>query len=342
MLEKPPIADEKIVTCLSKAYGLHVRSLDFLAWGADINTAVYRAIDADESAYFVKMRRDNFDEMSLIVPSYLHEQGIMHISAPLKATSGALWVTLEDYHLSVSPFIAGHNGFETHLTDAQWNTLGATLKRLHTAPVPNGLQSQLQCETFNDHFRQKVAHFQQMVANTDFHEPISAALADLLRTQRQTISYMIGRASHLAMQLQENTPDYVLCHADIHAGNVLIDDEGQLYVVDWDTVMLAPKERDLMFIGGGIGSEWRGKRGIEQFYEGYGPTEINSMALAYYRYERIVEDIAAYCEEIWLSGQSDTDRAEGMRQLSDQFEPGNVVDIARKTDNLLPSQHRRL
>jgi len=33
-----------------------------------------------------------------------------------------------------------------------------------------------------------------------------------------------------------------------------------LYIVDWDDVLLAPKESDLMFIGGGIDEIWKTER----------------------------------------------------------------------------------
>ena len=47
----------------------------------------------------------------------------------------------------------------------------------------------------------------------------------------------------------------VLCHADLHAWNVLLDTDRQLWLVDWDETILAPKERDLMFVVGGIGND---------------------------------------------------------------------------------------
>jgi spectinomycin phosphotransferase len=41
------------------------------------------------------------------------------------------------------------------------------------------------------------------------------------------------------------------CHGDPHLGNVLIAD--RLYLIDWDDVLLAPREQDLMFMLGGMG-----------------------------------------------------------------------------------------
>jgi spectinomycin phosphotransferase len=58
--------------------------------------------------------------------------------------------------------------------------------------------------------------------------------------------------------------------------------------------------------------------------------------LAYYRYERIVQDIAAYCAAIFLADPSSADRAVGLRQLSFQFQPNQVIDIACQTEKHLP------
>jgi spectinomycin phosphotransferase len=105
----------------------------------------------------------------------------------------------------------------------------------------------------------------------------------------------------------------VLCHTDIHAGNVLLATNAQLYLVDWDNPLLASKERDLMFVGGGVGGVWNKQSETAWFYQGYGQVEIDPAALAYYRYERIVEDIAVTCEQIFLTSEGGNDRAEGLQ-----------------------------
>ena len=62
------------------------------------------------------------------------------------------------------------------------------------------------------------------------------------------------------------------------------------------------------------------------FYKGYGKTDINTLILAYYRHERIVEDIAVYGEALLLtSAGGDADRSEMYNQFMDMFEPNGVV-----------------
>ena len=54
--------------------------------------------------------------------------------------------------------------------------------------------------------------------------------------------------------------------------------------------------------------------------------------LAYYRHERIVEDIAEYGQALLLTTAGGEDRLEMYKQFMGMFEPNGVVDIAFKTD----------
>jgi spectinomycin phosphotransferase len=177
--------------------------------------------------------------------------------------------------------------------------------------------------------------FQARVEDTGFDEPVAAKVAACLRTNRDTISHLVERADQLANALQARSLEIVLCHADIHAGNVLISDDGAFYIVDWDTPVLAPKEHDLMMVGWGVNGVWHRAGEDALFYQGYGQTEIDPMALAYYRYERIIQDIAAFCEQLLLSDEGGADREQSLGYLVGQFDPNSLIDVALASDQRL-------
>ena len=121
-----------------------------------------------------------------------------------------------------------------------------------------------------------------------------------------------------------------ICHGDIHAGNLLIT-QSELYIVDWDTIVLAPKEKDLMYIGGGIGKKWSNEEDINNFYKGYGnEISIDKKLLKYYRCKRIIQDTYYFIKEI-LDLKYDNERRNGCLGIFESFfESGNVVEMALK------------
>lgn len=169
-------------------------------------------------------------------------------------------------------------------------------------------------------------------ATMPFHEPVAAKLAIFLQAQHHEVLSLVDRAEHWAQQLRSQVVDFVICHADMHAGNILIGVDGAFYLVDWDTLILAPKERDLMFVGGG---QFINKRSPEQeerlFYAGYGQTA--AIRLAYY--ERIVQDMAEYCQQLLATSAGGADREAGYRQLTRQFLPNGVIEMAKRTQQFL-------
>jgi spectinomycin phosphotransferase len=333
VLEPPAdLSDDQLRGCLRDDYGLALAELSFLPLGADVNTAVYRALDVAGTPYFVKARRGAFDAALALVPRLLRECGVTQVIAPIPNRAGALGTQLAGFAVILYPFVTGEDAVARPLTDAQWIAFGAALRALHSQELPADLCARLPRETFSPVWRDMLREFQARAETERFVEPVAEQLADLLREQRASVTSLVERAEQLAEALAARAPQHVLCHADIHAFNVLTDADGALFVVDWDTLMLAPRERDLMFVGGGIGGVWDSAREEARFYQGYGATEIDREALAYYRYERIVEDIAAYCQELLLTDAGGADRAQSLRFVASNFEPGGILDIARRTD----------
>jgi len=334
MLEKPDISEELIISRLQEEYDLRVAELTFLPLGADLGTAVYRVVTDDGAAYFLKLRK-GFDEIIVTIPLFLKLQGIQEIIVPFETKSKQGWADCGEYKIILYPFIEGKDGFDMELTDHHRQTLGTAFKGNHSAQIPPELKMRIPKETFAPNWRESMKSFQEQVENKTFEDTTAAKLAEFMKSKPDEISHLVDRAEQLASELQSKPLEFVLCHTDIHGGNILISDSDKLYIVDWDNPLLAPKERDLMFIGGGIDEIWKTKREEAVFYEGYSKTEINLSALAYYRYERVIEDLVVTCEQLLLTDEGSADRERSYGWFTSNFEPGNTIEIADKTDKLL-------
>ncbi|MBI5035399.1 MAG: phosphotransferase [Chloroflexi bacterium] len=323
------MSDEKIIACLRDDFRLNITRLVFLPIGADVNTAVYRAIADDESAYFAKLRSGIFDETAITLPKFLTELGIQEIIAPLLTKTAQLFTTVDSFKLILYPFVDGRNGYETDLADHHWRELGSALKRIHSAEIPSTVANHIQRETFSPQWRESVKKSLGRIETDTFDDPIATDLADFIKVKRAEISRLVEHTEQLAQALIAHSPHFVLCHSDIHAGNVLIDSNDRLCIIDWDNPIFAPKERDLMYAGGAqFGSKRTPQAEEKLFYEGYGPTEIDPIAMAYYRYERIIDDIAVECEAIFSTTMNDADRAQELIYLKSNFLPNNTLAIA--------------
>lgn len=97
-----------------------------------------------------------------------------------------------------------------------------------------------------------------------------------------------------------------------------------------------------MFIGAGLGGNGHTLQEEKTlFYQGYGQTQINEGAMAYYRYERIIEDIAIYCEQIFLSDEGGEDREQSFENLKSNYLPNHTIEIAYQSDKTLKDDNNK-
>ena len=134
------------------------------------------------------------------------------------------------------------------LSEQQWQQFEETVKKLHTADIPESIISNVPKETFSLKCCQTVRLFLKRIENEVFDEAVAAKLAALLKSKNDIILNLIKRTEELCSILQNQSLQYVLCHSDMHGWNLLIDHHNHLYLIDWDTLILAPKKRDLLLL----------------------------------------------------------------------------------------------
>jgi spectinomycin phosphotransferase len=186
------------------------------------------------------------------------------------------------------------------MSDEQWREFGSTLRVVHDSGLAERLRGRLPVETFSLPSAALVRRLLTLVGDTGFEGPAAARFAAFWRENAGRIRRMLVRAEELGRSLRSRPFELVLCHADIHAANILVGEEGRIWLVDWDGPLVAPRERDLLFVVGSRIARPVEPREEALFFEGYGPSEVDPIALVYYRYERVVEDLGEIGKSVLL------------------------------------------
>ena len=292
MREKPAIADELLRDILQDQYGLIPVTLEFLPVGLDYHAGVYRVVSEQGSAYLLKVTSRPLYEARYLVPRYLNDAGITSVVAPLPAKSGTLWTKRGEWTMILYPFIEGDSSL-TGMTNEQWRELGNIFKQIHQTPVPSGGLGSLRRETFDvTEYVLWIHDFEAQHLHAEYgRSTAERALLDDWLGHQSTIHRAVNSLQKLAGVLRKQSGPYVFCHADLHPHNLIRDDAGHVFVIDWDDVMLAPKERDFIFVR---------EPQADAFWEGYGQPEIDWVALTYYRWERVVQDIIECARDMFF------------------------------------------
>ncbi len=322
MREPPRILEEHLRTCLQDQYDLYPVTLDFLPLGLDYNAGVYRVVSEQGTAYLLKVTSRPLYEPRCLVPRYLNDQGITSVVAPVPTRSGALWTKLVDWTVIVYSWISGDSSL-TGMTNEQWKEVGTIFKRIHQVMLPPFGSESLRKETFDaTEYARWVRTFeaQHLHSRHDGSGSSRALRADWVAHQ-STIHTAVTSLEKLAGVLQRRAGPYVICHADLHAANLLCDAAGHVFVIDWDEVMLAPKERDFIFVR---------EQQAAAFWEGYGQTEIDWVALTYYLWERVVQDLIACTQDMCFRDDLGEETRADIAQLFHEIlaEEGGTIDAA--------------
>ena len=145
---------------------------------------------------------------------------------------------------------------------------------------------------------------------------------------QSTIHTGVTSLAKLAEVLKARPFPYVICHADLHPANLIRDRHGHVFVIDWDEVMLAPKERDFIFIR---------EPQASTFWQGYGQREIDWVALTYYLWERVIQDVIECTQDVCFRDDLGEETRADIARLFDEILEGSSINAASAAEAHLPS-----
>ena len=315
---------------IHKEYGFSIADIEKLNSGFDANTMVFKVSSTEQRDFFLKIRSKYFSESCINVPFWLSkEAGLANIIDPIETMDKKLYVKESSSYIMMYPYIIGKSGWDVTLTKEQFIEFGRFMYKLHSVKLPNDYLETIPMDKYNRKHIETVKKYLKNHKRQLSNDSIIMEFSTALEINQSAISEIIYYLENTTNEISREK--ICLCHGDINAGNLLFG-KNDLYIVDWDTLVLASREKDLMYIGGGIGNKWNNNDDIEYFYKGYGQEiEIDKNLIKYHRCKRIIQDIFYFVNEINDLKYGNERRNSVLKVFKSLFEAENVVEMALKT-----------
>lgn len=308
VIDKPGIDERLLAAEVTAAWAVDVTGLEFMPVGLDGEAWAYRIVTSGGERRFLKLRRGDFTRAAVVLPGFLRTQGVSQVVAPIDLPTGGACHRFGDYRLLLYPFHDGGSLWTRGLTDRQWIAYGEFLRRLHAVTPSADIAAVLPVETYRSGAGERLRAL-----------GVQAGASEILGAFWQRYGAALHRLSETVDELgsRVTAAQHVICHADIHPGNLIADGDGALHVVDWDTPILAPRERDLMFVySQDFGDHPLNAHRAGLFRRGYGSLQPDRTRLSYYRSERNLDDVAEFLRSILKPGASPESQANDLHWLT--------------------------
>src|SRR5215469_3639478 len=228
-----------------------------------------------------------------------YEARLPFVLAPIRARNGAAVVRLScAYAVAVFPYLQGATGrFGEKLPAGERNQVVDMLAALHrVAPIGTRVPLHQVALAHRNDLETALSNVGQPWEGGPFSEPARA----LLDAHAPQVGHLLARFDRLAEHVAAFEP--VITHGEPHPANLLRAGTETL-LIDWDTVGLAPPERDLWWVISDTDSEQALR------YARATGRPVNSAALALYRLRWALDDLSIFVHRL-RSGHDRTADAE--------------------------------
>ena len=252
------LTDDAVATAVSEGWDLPATAASYLPVG--YGSHHWAVEDAGGGLWFASVDVVPLDDRdggvfrltaALGVAVAARDSGLSFVVAPLRTRDGALLRQLRGgYVIALYPFVNGRaGGFGDELDPAEGTELTGLLRSLHGVPPAScdTTWGSVGVETFAVQGRDRLEAALAGVNHQQWQGPYGEHLRRLLARHTDDVDLAFRRHDELVAGAGSQTDRLVLTHGEPHPGNVIRTPEGPV-LVDWDTALLGPPERDLWLL----------------------------------------------------------------------------------------------
>lgn len=248
----------------------------------------------------------------------LYARGLFrNLPYPIRTRDGAFYTSFDGLPLILFNYIAGRTLDNEHpLSDATLAALARSVATIHRSTPEIGVDSP-RVERFDvpfvNHLREGLDALERV---TGRDRRGKRALRELLLPRRSQTLADLDRLRALQGAARKGRREMVLCHTDLWGGNLIRNDRGDLYILDWEGAVLAPPEHDLF--------PFTGER-FDLFLANYerelGPVSLDDDLLTFYVCRRSLEDLTDWVFRILYENTDDAQDRNDLRGIVEDCIP---------------------
>ena len=290
-----------LIGSLADGWGFDVEAADYAALGGGSYHWVVRDAegmrgfitvdDLDVKPWLGDTRGSVFDGLKRAFGAAvaLRDAGLDFVLAPILADGGETVRRIGPRHaIALFPFVDGHAGQFWRSDAAERAAILTMLAELHQAtPAATSVARTVDLGLPG---RGELESALQSLDQTWPGGPCSESARQALARHASYVAELLFLFDRLAADVAQRSSDWVITHGEPHAGNVMRAGDGHV-LIDWDTVALAPAERDLWMLVGDSGGE-------ATIYTEATGRELDHVAVDFFHLTWDLADIAAFTQQL--------------------------------------------
>jgi Ser/Thr protein kinase RdoA (MazF antagonist) len=278
------LTDDDIVGVINKNYDFKIESISFMDKGSFFAFSA----ETNKNKLFIKIYPRSyslsadytFTETKLntigkTLTQLMSEHGLKNIPKVYANIQGKFCTPYDNYFLMVFDYLAGKSpSYEPNELNAE--KLQDVLSILHGVPL--GGFSQLMREDFSINYALCLINWIEKSKNLHAESTPLNKMLCRIKNEQAYLQQLIDQLKTLQKNVCAKENKFVVTHGDPHHFNI-IQNNNDLFLVDWDDIKLAPRERDIWF---------------------YKNNSVDQELCQFYQLQRFLNDLVDYLESVSL------------------------------------------
>lgn len=324
------LTDDAVVDALMHGWGLAVDDIAYAAVGFGshhwnvVGGDVKWFVTADDLDARTQHARDTRTQVrkrlgSALSTAYtLQQRGCSYVVAPTLSRTGSVLEDINDrYVVAVYPHVDGRTGSYGHYeTQAERFAVVDRLVETHAASDP--VKSFAGTDDFAIPSRDRLTTALAETSSPWSTGPFAERTRSLLSRHADSLTAALDNFDDLVALVRRSGDRPVVTHGEPHRGNVIFTSEGAS-LIDWDTTLLAPCERDLWSL---IDEDPE----VAAYYSSKSGRSLNNDALRLYRLWWDLCEVSLYVTEFHAPHVASVDTETAWEGLQEHLDPSRWTE----------------